>query len=243
MSAYIDVIVFAVIAAALLWRLSRVLGQRTENDPPSFTQQNARPGASRQNDPYSVAATQKNVEAALASLPSHVIAQSPTNWSANLPNYDIVANATAHHRLTPFLAVDPTFYPDDFIAKARKAFPAIVNAFGKGDKRTLEFLLAPSLYSDFAAAIDKRANDNEQYDVQVRDVKKALITDARLDGTVATVTVDFTAEQAITHKAANGNVINGEDGHVETTKDRWVFSKDLKSADPKWTLVKTQEID
>lgn len=233
MNAYLDIIVFAAIAVALLWRLRSVLGERSESgEPPQL------------KSGFSNAATTKaNIEAALQALPSHVIAQSPLNWSANLPNYDIVATATVHHQLTPFLAVDPTFYPDDFIQKARKAFPAIVGAFAKGDKRTLEFLVAPNLYQAFADQIDVRVAKNETYEVVVRDVKKALITQARLDGTVAYVTVDFTAEQAITHKSQDGQIVNNEDGHVEKTRDRWVFSKDLKNTDPKWTLMKTEEID
>lgn len=233
MGAYVDIIFFAVIAGVLLWRLRGVLGERSEGDTPY--QNNYTP-------PNSAALTKANVEAALAALPSHVIAQSPVNWSANLPNYDIVATATVHHRLTPFLAVDPSFYPDDFIQKARKAFPAIVHAFAKGDKKMLEILLSPGLFKAFSDQIDLRKTNHETYDVTVKDVKKALITDADLNGTVATVTVDFTAEQAVTHKDRNGTVIGNDDGHTETTKDRWVFSRDLKSSAPTWTLIRTEEI-
>lgn len=234
MTNYLDIIFFAVIACILLWRLRGVLGTRSEDDVSTRL--------SGPNGSTSGVATQATIEAAVKALPSDVIASSPINWSAALPNYDIVATATVHHRLIPFLAVDPGFYPDDFIVKARKAFPTIVTAFSKSDKKTLEFLVSPSLFKAFADQIDARAAKNEVFDVSVQDVKKALITDAQLDGTVATVTVDFTAVQSVLHKSANGNVIGREDGHTETTKDRWVFSKDLKSSDPKWTLVKTEEI-
>ncbi len=235
MSAYVDILFFALIAAGLVWRLTRVLGQRSDDDVP------------RAGTPYSAATTKANIEAALASLPpaeaAQVNAAFAANWSTGLPNYDIVETATAHHRLLPFLAVDPSFYPGDFITKARKVFPTIVGAFAKGDVKTLEFLTSPGLFKLFATEIERRRDKNETYTVDVKEVKKAIIVDADLDGTTATITVDFTALQAVTHRTAEGRTIGQEDGQVDTTKDRWVFSKDLKSTDPKWILVKTQEIN
>ena len=235
MAGYWDIVIFAVIAVVLLWRLRSVFGTRNESDAPPVA------------NPFNVvkpAADKEDVKpAALIDGAPAVQAASPVNWSGSLPNYDIVATATAHHRLLPFAAMAPDFRPDDFIDKAKKAFGLIVGAFANGDKKTLEFLLSPALYKVFADQIDARQS-GDTYQSQLLNIKSAMITDAQLDGTQGIITVDFKAEQSILHKRADSTIVNGLDGTKRTHLDRWVFAKNLKdAADPKWLLIRTEEIE
>jgi len=230
MSGYLDIIIFAVIAVVLLLRLRSVLGTRGEDEPQGL------PPLNRTID---VTPTGRNDEA----IPGQALVdQQPgaqERWAQYGPNFDVVDTATVHNNLSQFLAVDPAFRPIDFVSKAKKAFDLIVNAFAQGNRNTLELLLSPELYQSFVQQIDAREAARETYFIQMHGIKRAIISGAELHGTTARVTVDFTAEQSITHKDAEGRIINENDGHRRTTKDRWVFSKDLKDNGPTWVLADT----
>jgi predicted lipid-binding transport protein (Tim44 family) len=226
MNAYLDILIFAVIAVVLLWRLRSVLGQRSEDDVPSMK---------------ATIQTKDGVKditgLATAEFAEGQAAQSDQRWAQGAPDFNAVASATVHNNLAQFLAFDPTFRPRDFQEKARKAYGMIVKAFSEGNRNTLQFLLSPDLYKVFEAQLDEREKNRETYFVQLHSVKTIIIEDAELNGSVARITADFVAEQAITHKDADGRIIEERDGTRDTTKDRWVFERDLKGASPSWLLV------
>jgi predicted lipid-binding transport protein (Tim44 family) len=224
-----DIVLFAVIAGVLLYRLRSVLGERSEDDPP----------------PFVMKPTTQPVETVAASMPVNEapVSGALPNWATALPNFDLVATATAHHQLGPFAAVDPIFHPSDFLEKAKKAFAMVLTAYSEGNKNTLEFLLSASLFTAFRNQIDARAVEKETYHIQLHGIKKAIISGARLDGTMGEITVDFTAEQTVTHKNAEGQFLGEGDGKRRLTHDRWTFARDLRSQDPVWRLIRTEEID
>lgn len=217
----LDIVIFAVVAGVLLYRLRSVLGERSDDEPAPF------------------AVTVATETSATPSAPKNVV----VNWASALPNFDWVATATAHHQLSPVAAADPQFYPGDFLEKARRAYVAILSAYSEGRANTLELLLAPPLFQTFTQQIERRTAAGESYHVVLHGIKKALISAATLDGTQAEVTVDFIAEQSITHKDKDGLFVGHGDGRRHTTKDAWVFARDLRSSDPIWRLVRTQEMD
>lgn len=228
-----DIILFAVIAAVLLYRLRSVLGERSEDDPPSFDLPAAKP-------------TNMPVDAAPLAAPAAALAPAPqmiSHWASALPNFDLVATATAHHQLGPFAAVDPSFHPADFLDKAKKAFSMVLTAYGEGNKNTLEFLLSASLFTAFRNQIEARAVENETYHITLHNIKRAVVSGAKLEGTMAEITVDFTAEQTVTHKNADGELLGEGDGKRRITHDRWTFARDLRSQDPVWRLIRTEEMD
>lgn len=233
MNQYLDIIVFAVIAVVLLLRLRSVLGTRNDGEqegPPLKLRTEADDAAqsSGMAEPAHLAAHgQKTMQT-----------PNPERWAQLPPNFQLVETATVHNNLSQFLAVDPTFKPWDFLEKAKKAFSMIISAFAGGNRNTLEFLVAPELQSSFNALIDARETARETYHAEVHAIKQAQITGAELNGTTASVTVDISAEQSITHKDSEGRIINENDGHRRITKDRWVFEKDLKDPAPTWLLAK-----
>ncbi|MDB5478725.1 MAG: hypothetical protein JWM96_1220 [Alphaproteobacteria bacterium] len=223
---YLDIIIFAVIAVALLFRLRSVLGTRSEDEPQGMPMAQARPR-----------------EDVAAHNGAALVDPASDRWAQNMPNFAIVDTATAHNNLTQFLAVDPSFRPHEFLEKARKAFEIIISAFANGNRNTLEMLLSPSLYQAFIRQVDAREAKRETYFVTLHGIKKAIITDAHLDGTTAHVTVEIFAEQSITHKDDQGRIIDNNDGYRRKTHDRWVFVKDLKEAGPTWRLENTLALE
>lgn len=249
-STYLDIIIFAVIAVALLYRLRSVFGQRHSDDPPGLqiplkSKKSAEEKKAEKNGIKTVSGTANFTDAAMpAKIQSNkdiqkIIEQMNERWAQNLPNFNLVASATVHNSLIQFPAFDPSFRPDDFLDKARKAFGLIVQAYSEGNKNTLEFLLSPTLRKAFVQQIESREEKHETYFTQINTLKSAIISDADLEGSVARVTVDFVADQSITHKDKDGNFINGHTGQRVTTKDRWVFMRDLKDSSLSWVLENT----
>lgn len=229
-SSLIDILIFGVIAGVLLYRLRSVLGERDENE---------------QLPPLTLK-TMPTENAGTSAPPSgQTGGQVSTQWANSLPDFAVVATATAHHQMVPVLAADPAFNPRDFLDKAQKAFALIIKAYSEGNRNSLNFLLAPDLLPHFIAQIDAREAARETYYVVLHHVTKAVIARAALEGTQAFITVDFTAEQSITHKDVNGTILGSGDsygdGHKQTTKDRWTFTRDLRSNDTVWRLCQTED--
>lgn len=227
---YMDIIIFAVIAIILLFRLRSVFGQRQDQDPGPLSAM--RPATRPMENGDIQKLIPKNVQDAIME-----------RWAQNTPNYALVSNATTHHVLIQFPAFDPAFRPDDFLDKAKKAFVLVIQAFSEGNKASLEFLLSPKLQKVFYAGIDARDGAKESLHTQFHGILSALIVDAELDGSMARVTVEIASEQSITRKNADGEIIDGLDGHRQKMRDRWVFSRDLKSPSPAWLLEDTLPLE
>lgn len=79
---------------------------------------------------------------------------------------------------------------------ARAAFAMIVEAFAQGDKDTLRPLLAGSVYTNFAHAIDERQAAGNSLQTELVGILQTEPVGAALDGRIVRLTVRFQSEQA-----------------------------------------------
>ena len=65
----------------------------------------------------------------------------------------------------------------NFLDGAKSAFETIINAFNKGDKKTLRPLLTPSVFKSFEIAIDEKKTDPEYqfYSLKIENVENVLV--------------------------------------------------------------------
>lgn len=117
---------------------------------------------------------------------------------------------------------DRNFDTPKFLDGARQAYAQIVAAFAQGDAEALRPLLSPDVMTAFEAGIAGRSETPAPL-VKLTD---ARIVGASLEGTLAEITVAFTAE----FSGAPENSI---------ATDVWTFSRHTDAADPNWTLVAT----
>ena len=116
----------------------------------------------------------------------------------------------------------------------------IVEAFARGDREALRPLLANEVYERFAGAIDSREARKETLETRLIALNAADITEARMNGPLAEVTVEFVSEQVNLTRNAAGEVIDGDPDEVETVVDIWTFRRDTRSDDPNWLLAATR---
>lgn len=214
---FLDIILFAGVAAFLLFRLRSVLGRRTGNER-------------RRPDPFA---------------PKPVVPPTPVPTpftgapAATGPTTIGGAAAPGNEGLAALQAADPSFTPESFLAGARSAFDIIVKAFAAGDTAALQPLLSPDVFSAFSEAIRARREAKETHETKLVAVKAATIEHGAVEGSTGLVTVKLISDQVNVTRAADGSVVDGDPDKIVEKTDFWTFSRPLRARNPNWTLVAT----
>lgn len=219
-----DILIYAAIAAFLVFRLWSVLGQRGEGEEDNASRPNPFVSPeSRQNDEENVMVLEGRARTALSGLTA--AGHAPTSLAGTL---DEVKD------------MDALFDEKKFIEGAKAAFTHIVTAFASGDLSSVAWLLGPAVLNPFEAALADRKNRGETLENKVERIVAADIVEAHLTGSVATLSVEFVSYQVNVLKNAQGEILDGEPNKAEEVRDLWVFRRDLKSDNPNWQLIETR---
>ncbi len=155
-----------------------------------------------------------------------------------------VVSETLSSQLQDFKKIDPQFDQSEFIDGATNAFGMILEAFNKGDKKTLKSLLDSKLYAVFEKAITTREKNNEVWDNTLIRVQSTEITDLHVEKkTQLYATVKFISDQILVTTDKNGKIIEGDHDQIEVITDNWTFTRDANSGDPNWFLFKTAQVE
>jgi predicted lipid-binding transport protein (Tim44 family) len=219
--AYLDILILAMVAAFIAYRLRSVLGRRTGHERRRPSSIGASP-AQRPSD-------------RMVSVPD----QENPSGGASEPVQDS-RDGTLKTGVTAIRLADPSFDTDTFLRGARAAFTMIVEAFAKGDKDTLRPLLAGPVFASFSAAIDERSAKGLTHTTELVSVGAVDLAAAEMRGTRARVTVRFESEQINVSRDAEGHVAEGDPNQLEKVVDLWAFERDTRSRDPNWELVETR---
>lgn len=221
---------YALIAAGLIFWLRSILGTRDEDDPQGNNVLHLELSA----DGKIVGVGE---EAESASDKSTLIAELAENPKGSMS----IADKTAENSLLDIVGKDRDFDIYIFLQAAQDAFVYIVESFAEGDRETLEDLLSPEVYQAFDGAISARETAGETMITEIHAIKKSEVIEARLDGKRALVTVRFWADETSVTKDGEGNILHGHPEKTSQMRDVWTFARDLKSRDPRWLVVETRE--
>ena len=113
-----------------------------------------------------------------------------------------------------------------FLEGAKRAFETIINAFNKGDKKTLKKLVTEGVFKSFEEAIDaKNINpDSQFYSLNIEKIEKVFVEENRIK-----ICIKFISEQ----------FKNNDENTVVKKQDSWTFEKTISSKDPNWLLSST----
>ncbi len=222
---FIDIILFAMIAAFLVLRLRSVLGRRDGHE-----RGHRKPFAAPQP----------------AEKPDDNLLHLPDNGDESLAADDAPAGTpetVLEAGIAEIRGADPHFDPEEFLVGARVAFEMILGAFASGDRKALKPLLSPEVYSNFTRAMDGREESGEVLEETLVGIKASEIVEAYMAGSLANVTVKFVSDQIHAMRDEDGEVIEGDPSAIIEVTDFWTFSRDPKSRYPNWTLVATRSLD
>lgn len=153
---------------------------------------------------------------------------------------DMEANPKLREAYKTIRRQDPDFDPSDFLEGAKAIYPMIMNAFWQGDRDVLRIYVDDVICKNFEAAIDQRTAAGERVEGRVVNLNSVEITDARLNGPLAEVTVTYKADLASVTYGKDGTQIDGDMSDTFSTHDIWTFARNTRSDDRDWSLVKTQ---
>lgn len=213
---YVEILVFAVIAGVILFRLYTVLGRRTGHEAPP-------PERFRLSGNAPAGAAKDNVVA----LPSRSepIAERPA---------DPVARGLFDIKLA-----DRGFDADHFVSGARHAYELIVTAFARGDRAQLRPLLGGEVFAAFDAVIAGREQRKEHVEFTFVGFKDVKIVHAALKDRSAEITLAIGAQFISATLASDAKLLEGDAKSVRDVTDVWTFARDIRSRDPNWLLVAT----
>ena len=128
-----------------------------------------------------------------------------------------------------------------FIEGASDAFTMIVDAFAKEDLKSLQGLLGAELYGAFEGAIEDRKAQGLKLENTIIKFDSVKVTSAQMAGKIARIGLEFTSEQVPIMRDAKGEIVEGNPQQIDQIIDSWVFERDIRSEDPNWRLVQTEE--
>ena len=139
------------------------------------------------------------------------------------------------------IAADPQFDVARFLEGAQAAYRMVLEAFWKGDRAELDYLVGDEVRASFETAIAEREAAGHKLDNRLVQIERAVIERATLDGRVASIVIRFDADIAAVTRNEAGEVIAGSMSDAVETHDVWTFRRTLGSDDPNWMLVETDE--
>lgn len=221
---FIDIILFAVIAAFLILRLRSVLGRRNGHQGPTA-------------DPFKTANKQERSDNKVVRLPDR---------NGRAGEAEAAPKATPDEKLSPLetglkniKTADPKFNGDEFLSGSRIAFEMILSAFASGDMPVLRPLLSPEVLGNFTQSVRDREQAGEAMELVLVGIKESQIVEAYMAGRTAHLTVKFISEQTSVVRDENDEVIEGDPDMVTEVTDYWTFARDTRNPDPNWIPVAT----
>lgn len=207
---------FAMVAAFLAFRLYAVLGKRTGHEQPL-----PKPADDR----------------VVPLVPARPVDTVPEVRDSGVRSIESGAEAG----LRAVISGDPSFDVTRFLEGAKSAYRMILEAFWRGDEAALDGLVSDEVREAFVAAIAERTAAGHVLDNRLITIERAVIADASVESRVARVSVRFDADIAAVTRDADGNVIAGSLSDAVVTRDIWTFARGVRSDDPNWKLVDTDE--
>lgn len=208
-------VLLAMVAALLALRLYSVLGKRTGHEQPL--------------------APAPDERGAAAAAPRTIEVKPEQGRAAARP-----IDGGAEAGLRAIVSADSRFDVVRFVDGAKGAYRMILEAFWKGERETLAYLVEDEALAEFMSAIDAREAAGETLENKLVRIERATITEASVANKVARITVRFDADVAAVTRDKDGHVIAGSLSDAVETHDEWTFVRDLRS-EGEWKLADTDE--
>ena len=129
----------------------------------------------------------------------------------------------------------------EFLKGAEIAYETIITDFSDSDNKLIASkpLLSKKIHDQFKEALLEREKKNHFAEITFIGIKSADVKAHKKIEDSLEVTVDFVSEIITCIKDIDKKIISGDTEKIKTVYDTWVFSKDIKSANPNWLLIDT----
>ncbi len=215
----VQILILAVVAAFLFWRLSIVLGTRS--------------------------GFEKTADIKVRDIPKKQESIVPSDQEVDLDEDEISdyveLSSEPGQALKKIKKNEPNFSISNFVSGAKSAYELILMAYEKGDLDTLEMHLEKNVFKDFEAVVTERADKGYNVEAKFIGLREIRIKTAFFDEkkNVAEITVFFKCELTSIVRDKDDNIIEGSPSEIRTHTDLWTFGRLLGTQDPSWKLIAT----
>ena len=228
----IDIIIYAIIAVALILKLVSTMGKRTDDEVSSeeFLQESQKP------TPFSSKSATKKQQQSKEYKGKIIDIQPQTESTIDLSRYEHLEAP-----LQNIINIDPHFEPEKFISNANKAFEIILLAYAQADIDTLDNLVKGDIHDQLIESINNRKADN--YTMEEKNllgINASSFYNIQLHDTIAVIDIRFETDQIYAIYNEDGDVIEGDSHHLIKRDDIWSFQRDLQSEDKRWLLIEAR---
>ncbi len=211
----VDILIFAVLAAVIFFKLFNVLGRRTGNErPPPM------PGPVADNDEQGTVLPFRRQE--------EDVRKTDESGDPLTQGLDRIART------------DHDFKIDEFLVGARQAFGMILDAFNHGNLEPVRKFLDDEVHRSFSQAIADRDRDGARRQIELVAIVDCEAVEAVMSGRQASITVRFRSNQTDVVKDSENRIIAGDPTRIIEVMDIWTFARDTRARDPNWLLVATR---
>lgn len=212
----VGIVLLAMIALFVGLRLYAVLGQRTGHE-------------------------QRPVKSPEAAAAPELAQPAPEAKAAAPEPSGLAFEQGAAAGIRSIISADSTFDVARFLEGAQSAYRMVLEAFWKGDREELGYLVNDEVRAEFERVIAEREGAGHKLDNRLVAIERAAIEDAHLTGRTAEIDVRFDAFVVAVTRDAEGELIEGSLSDAIPTHDVWTFRRTLGGDDPNWLLVDTDE--
>ncbi|MCI5059493.1 MAG: Tim44/TimA family putative adaptor protein [Alphaproteobacteria bacterium] len=235
-----DILLYALIAAGLIFWLKSMLGVEDDSDPQD------KPGEKPGKKTFFLDQDEEDAEgfplARSKNDAQNKVARLNVGMGAkfDLPSYVRIENKTAEIALENIAQSHPEFDLAHFVEGAKGAYIMVVEAFADKDRDTLENLLARQVYDAFEGAITAQEKAGERIDVEVQAVRKIDIVGADSKNGMVHITLRFTASERRAIYNKKDELIAGHPSDLAEMLDIWTFTRDMTDPGPEWMITETR---
>lgn len=227
-----DLIIYALVAAGLVFWLRSILGTRHEDEP-------RRSGSSA--PPPMISKEELEMHLGLKSEKGEVVPENTISDLAENPTPVLsITDKMAENGLLDIASVDRDFDIKRFLTITQDVFVMVVEGFASGDRDLLKDLLGKDVYKAFDSAIAAREDSAETQVTEIQSVQHSEVLEAAIDGKDAVITVKFTAEENSITKDKDDKIIAGHPDQITEMVDIWTFRRTMRSKDPRWMVTETR---
>lgn len=231
-----DILIFAIIAFVIFYKLNKQLGKIDEEEKKNIEEKVSLMRRMQEellknvnNANTNNANNPNNCES--GKMPK-LVGQSST--IAGLENID---SATKQNLEDIFNKCNINY--DFFIAGAKSAFEMVLKAFANSDSETLKMLLAEKIYQGFDKAITQRNVDQQKLVTNLIAIESTQIISAMTLENNASIVVKFISKQINYISDKDEKIVVGKKDEINEITDIWTFKKDLTILNPNWTIHST----
>jgi predicted lipid-binding transport protein (Tim44 family) len=217
----VDIIIFAIIAAVIAYRLYNVLGAEDNNSEEVK-------GKVINLEPLKEEEEEQNI--------------TDNNDEHNLADQLIEDKLSKNNlsNLKKITELNGDFSISKFTKNSEKAFALIIEAFAAGKKDVLTKLCSKDIASEYEKEFQKQKNNGNKININLIGIESATIETISLKEKIASIKIKFVSEQISYVTDAKEEIVSGDKSKIEVIEDKWIFIKDLSSKSPIWVLSNTE---